>query len=621
MTALELLAPARNIDIGIAAIDCGADAVYIAASEFGARKDAGNSLEDVRRLCEYAHRFGCRIFLTVNTILYDDELSRARALMLEAQEAGVDAFIVQDAAALLTEGITVPIHASTQCAIRTPEDARFYESLGCGRIVLERELSLEQIRQIRAAVDCEIETFVHGALCVCYSGNCYMSEAIDGRSANRGGCIQACRSLYDLVDDSGKVLMHDKALLSLKDLNLIERLSELAEAGVCSFKIEGRLKNLSYVKNVTRAYSMALDALVSAHPEEYCRASFGRVSDSFTPNLDKTFNRGYTELFFDGRRGKWSSMDAPKSMGEEIGTVSWTRMLDRANMQTCIKPVPGKESLSLHNGDGFSVIGRKGIIGFRGDVCEGNLIQSKPVPEIGKGMRVYRNLDADFEKTLERCECRREIGVTLNLSIRDGYSIYINAVSEDGREVFSPFKADLDTAENRERQMGLITGQLSKRSGHYSFRVGVIDVQTKVGKLPLLSAAILNSIRRLIAEDLDRLPCRSLPLMSGKRGTPAFQGPADYKRNISNRVSDELYNSLGAKTEEAFELSHRESAELMRSKYCIRYELGMCPIHQGAPESGPLHLLNNGRSFLLGFECKKCEMTVKEERPSGKRRS
>ena len=298
MKELELLAPARNADIGIAAIDCGADAVYIAGPAFGARQAAGNPVEEVRRLCAYAHRFGARVFVTFNTILFEDELDEARRLFLALEEAGADAFIVQDLA-VLDFGAHVPLHASTQCAIRTPEQARFYESLGFSRLVLERELSLEEVAAIRAAVSCELEFFVHGALCVCYSGNCYLSEYLAGRSANRGACVQACRSLYDLSDASGKVLLRDKALLSLRDYNLSERLEELAAGGICSFKIEGRLKNQSYVCNVVRAYSRVLDALVAAQPRQWRRASFGTVRGGFEPDLSKTFNRGYTQLYLE----------------------------------------------------------------------------------------------------------------------------------------------------------------------------------------------------------------------------------------------------------------------------------------------------------------------------------
>ena len=612
MTILELLAPARNADIGIAAIDCGADAVYMAGEEFGARKDAGNSMEDVARLCGYAHRFGARIFLTVNTILFDGELERAHRLMLEAQEAGVDAFIVQDAAVTQWDDIKVPLHASTQCAIRTPEDARFQESLGYSRLVVERETSLETLKSIRKAVDCELEFFVHGALCVCYSGQCYLSEHLAGRSANRGACVQACRSLYDLVDDSGHVLVRNKALLSLKDYRLLDRLGDLAEAGVCSFKIEGRLKNASYVKNVVREYSMALDALVAAQPEHWRRASFGRVSGGFTPATDRTFNRGYTELWLDGKRGRWSSMDAPKSMGEYVGTVRSVRS-ERGGCSIVLSPADG---VRLGNGDGFAFAGKGGIVGFRGDVCEGNTIRCKPVEGLRSRLKLYRNINSAFERELERNMPRREIGVALEVSISGKYNIDITATSEDGRQVSCPFKSDLDTAENRERQEAMIREQLSKRSGHYLFSVEKLEIQTPGGSLPLLSASLLNSIRRLVASDLDALPCGKLPMAAGRKDTSVKVGNTalSYKYNVSNAAARALYEARGAESiEPAYELAHRKDAELMRTRYCVRYELGMCPVHQGAKESRPLFLLNNGRRLALHFDCAKCEMTVTED--------
>ncbi|MDO5443499.1 MAG: U32 family peptidase [Bacteroidia bacterium] len=613
MKLLELLAPARNTDIGIAAIDCGADAVYMAAEEFGARKDAGNSLEDVSRLCDYAHKFGARIFLTVNTIIYDSELDRVHALMLSAQEAGVDAFIVQDPALTRWDDITVPLHASTQCAIRTPQTARFYESLGFSRLVVERETSLEDLKAIRSAVDCELEYFVHGALCVCYSGNCYMSESISGRSANRGACIQACRSLYDLVDEDGTVIVRNKALLSLKDYNLRNRLQDLAEAGVCSFKIEGRLKNASYVKNVVRDYSIALDNLVAKYPDEYRRSSYGRVSGGFTPAPDKTFNRGYTELWLDGKRGRWSSMDAPKSMGEFIGTVGGIRKIDRHNCE--ISVIPASMDIQLKNGDGFAFSGKTGIIGFRGDVCDGRFITCKNVEGLQKGARLFRNISSSFERELERNMPRREIRVDLEVRISGKYNIDITARSEDGREVLSPFKTDLDTAENRERQEALIREQLSKRGGHYVFSVTALTADTPGGALPLVSASILNSMRRLVAEDLDALPCGHLPMAQGHRN-PDIQVSAKgitYKANVANSSTRGLYASRGAESvEDAYELTHRKDAELMRTRYCIRYELGLCPVRQGAKENRRLFLLNNGRRFSLHFDCGNCEMTVSE---------
>jgi len=612
MTPLELLAPARNADIGIAAIDCGADAVYMAGGEFGARKDAGNSMEDVARLCEYAHRFGARIFLTVNTIIYDGELERAHRLMLEAQQAGVDAFIVQDPAITQWDDITVPLHASTQCAIRTPEDARFHESLGYSRLVVERETSLKTLREIRGAVGCELEFFVHGALCVCYSGQCYLSEYLSGRSANRGACVQACRSLYDLVDDTGKVLVKDKALLSLKDYRLLDRLEDLADAGVCSFKIEGRLKNASYVKNVVREYSMALDALVAAYPDRYRRASFGRVTGGFTPAADRTFNRGYTELWIDGRRGRWSSMDAPKSMGEFVGTV---RSVRRAGPACELRLAPAG-GVQLHNGDGFAFAGRAGVVGFRGDVCEGDTIRCKPVEGLRSGLRLYRNINSSFERELERNMPRREIPVELNVRISGKYDIDITAVSADGRQVSCPFKSDLDTADNRERQEAMIREQLAKRSGHYAFSVSSLEVQTPGGSLPLLSASLLNGIRRLVASDLDDIPCGRLPMATGRKDTSVKVGndSLSYKYNIANASAKAVYMERGAlRTEPAYELAHPKGAELMRTRYCVRYELGLCPVHQGAKESRPLFLLNNGRRLALHFDCAKCEMTVTED--------
>lgn len=624
MKALELLAPARNVEIGIAAIDCGADAVYIAGPSFGARKDAPNSLEEIARLCEYAHRFGARIFLTVNTIIFENELEQARSLMLAAQDAGVDAFIVQDMALTRFEGIRVPLHASTQCAIRTVEKAKWLASLGFGRLVLERELPLGQIRAIAEAVPCEIEAFVHGALCVCYSGQCYMSEALSGRSANRGECIQACRSLYDLTDASGKVLARNKALLSLKDLNLSERLEDMAEAGVTSFKIEGRLKNISYVRNVVRQYSLALDALVAAHPDQYRKSSFGSVSGGFTPAPEKTFNRGYTSLYIDGKRDRWASPDTPKSVGEKIGTVAMVRPLKPFGMEIRVKP--SSDRLVLSNGDGFTVQTASGLTGFRGDVCEGLYIRCKTVPGIKVGDIIYRNSDLAFEREMERKACKRELGVVLDIRISGKFSIDFTARCEDGREVTSPFKADPEVAENRDRALEMMRSQLSKRALDYSFTVGEIVVETPGGALPLLGAATLNAMRRLIASDLDSVPRSPIPMYEGERSVQPLPYPEEknYKANVANPLAAEVIgagvdtvagaDAIGAAgaVDQAFEISHARGAELMRTRYCIRYELGLCPRHQGAADSGPLFLENNGRRFALGFDCRRCEMTVSD---------
>ena len=619
MRQLELLAPARDYQIGIAAIDCGADAVYIAGPQFGARQAAGNEVEDIRRLCEYAHRFGVRIFVTLNTILYDDELEAAYRQMIAVQEAGADAIIVQDMAIVamaqngigdIRQDIHIPLHASTQCAIRTPDQARYLESLGFSRLILERELSLQEINEIRKAVTCELEFFVHGALCVCYSGQCYISEKIAGRSANRGACIQACRSRYDLVGEKGKVLVKDKALLSLKDYNLKARLAELAEAGITSFKIEGRLKNESYVKNVVRDYSIALDDLISRSGDTYVRGSFGKVYGGFTPDTRKTFNRGYTELYIDGRRGRWASMDAAKSMGEEIGIVK-TVNHDKSRITLEMKD----RNICLVNGDGFSFVAKDGTVtGFRGDVCSGNTITCKPTPSLFTGARIFRNISAAFEKELEKQKCSREILVSIKLTFPvSGEAANATAVSEDGRTVAVSFEAGNQIADNQERMQAMFESQLGKSTGH--FRFSLIGIETD-GPLPFMSASAINAIRRQLAEQLEALPCikRDLLLRDIHIGDICSDKAqkASYKYNISNRLSNELY--LGTRfeeTESAYELSHREDAELMRTRYCIRYELGLCPVHQGAKQTGNLFLLNNGQRFSLHFDCKNCEMVVK----------
>ena len=607
MRALELLAPARTADIGVAAVDCGADAVYIAGPAFGARQAAGNPVADIRRLCDYAHRFGVRIYVTFNTLVYEEEIPQARRLLQELQDAGVDALIVQDAAVtrLAPEGMI--LHASTQCAIRTPEKARFTESLGYGRLVLERELSLEQIRAIREAVDAELEVFVHGALCVCYSGQCYLSERLAGRSANRGACVQACRSLYDLEDADGRVLARNKALLSLKDFNLIHRLEDLAEAGADSFKIEGRLKSISYVRNVVRAYSDALDALVRRHPDKYCRASFGTLRGGFTPDLRKTFNRDYTELFLDGKRGEWASMDAPKSMGERIGVVERLR-------SGAVTVRPENPGLTLHNGDGFAFVGRDGaIVGFRGDVCEGFTIRCKEVPGLKEGMTLYRNIDAEFERKLEADRPVREIGVTLQARLEAG-ALAVTAVTEDGRTASVAAAVPFEPARDAGRMLETVRGQLAKRSGSYAFAVAAVEAD---GPVPFMPASFLNGIRREVAAALDAEPARMRPLRRGVPRPDPSPEALTYKDNIANSVARDIYRERGTKDfEEAFELTHRQGVEYMRTKYCLRHELGLCPKQRPGTRPEPLFLRNQGRRLRLDFDCRACEMTVSERSSS-----
>ena len=675
MRLLELLAPAKTLSVGIAAIDCGADAVYIAGPSFGARKDAGNSVKDIAQLCAYAHRYGARIFATVNTLVYEHELTSVADLVRALQGAGVDALIVQDLSllALAAKGeITIPLHASTQCAIRDAESACRYAEAGFSRLILERQLSLREIRRIREATassGVELECFVHGALCVCYSGQCYLSEALCGRSANRGECVQACRSRYTLYDETGKVLLKDRAVLSLKDLNLLTRLGDLIEAGAGSFKIEGRLKNESYVRNVVTAYSQALDAFVAAHPDEFQRASFGHVETKFIPHPDKTFNRGYTQLYLDGKKGSgWVSMDAPKGMGEYLGTV---RLFGRNFIE-----IEGRNtSVRLTPGDGLSFVARDGSIeGFRVDTVQSSAftvrarVGCQPPAFIYKGARIFRNLDVAFEKKLSFHPSKRTMGVEIRLEVQGGvggdwssgvlsssqdasqWQLLATAVSEDGREALVRRTLEAPVASNQVRMQSLLQEQLSKISGHYHCKY--VDASednsfAPAAPLPLLSVATLNELRRQLCEQLDTQAVHARPLHHAHLSDTIEVSDFSYKANLSNSLAasavcipDGAAVSLspdgGGRFPEvplnAFELNHQPDAELMRTRYCIRYELGLCPhrrhssasstpgkgadassARRGSVPAAPLFLENNGRRFRLDFDCPRCEMVLKAE--------
>lgn len=659
MRELELLAPARNIEIGIAAIDCGADAVYLAGPSFGARHAAGNSVEDIRKLCLYAHRFGARVFVTLNTILFDSELPEAFSLAVQLQEAGVDALIVQDFALLCFEAehpgqLDIPLHASTQCSIRSVEDARRADALGFSRIVLERELPLSTVMEICSAVSCEVEAFVHGALCVCYSGQCYLSEMLSGRSANRGECVQACRSRYDLVNGRGELVRWpselssaqgrgasskggrpvaaDRTLLSLRDLNLLERLPQMADAGVDSFKIEGRLKNISYVRNIVAAYSQALDALVSSAPEKYRRASFGRMEYGFMPSPGKSFNRGFTELYFEGSRGSWACLDAGKALGEAVavaGGVSRTK----DGFRVSLRPLPGNGKSERHglpkfsNGDGFSFIGSDGKEhGFRADVCNGDSLFCSRVEGLSPGMKLYRNLDTAFEKELEKGAVRRiqaVVDIAFTQVSSGKFRVEASALSEDGRKVEVTEIVETETARNRERMLSLVEGQLGKNAGDFIFALKE-SALVQDGEIPMLSSSQLNSLRRSLAEKLSEIPVKSrkINLSRVKTELPeelAFRGKITYKSDVANSLAEALYRRLGAESvEPAYELSHQKGAELMRSKYCILHELGFCrktPRYAALAAANDirdgLYLRNNGRMLSLDFDCARCEMMVR----------
>jgi len=605
---LELLAPARNTSIGIAAIDCGADAVYIAGPSFGAREAAGNPVSDIQELAEYAHKYSAKVYAVVNTILYDDELEAAQKLLWELYDAGVDAFIVQDLAISRMERPPLPLFASTQTHIRTPQQAKFLSSLGFKRLILERQLSLFQIREISRNVPVGLEFFVHGAICVSYSGQCYLSQRLAGRSANRGACIQACRSDYDLVDGSGKVLVKNRPLLSLKDLNLSAHIPALIDAGISSFKIEGRLKNASYVKNVVKEYRRIIDEFISGHPN-YCKASAGEVLGGFVPDTEATFNRGYTSCFIEGKRGYWASFDGAKSMGEYLGEIESIK-----GNRIVISTAKG-----LNNGDGLAVISPFGEInGFRADVCEGNCVRIKDASALTKGMKVYRNLNTAFEKELERNMPKRLIEATINCYSKGGVTTFEAASCRD--MVSLTFNDDNSPAQRTEKAMEVLSRQLSKISGQYVFTLG--DVECDI--IRFYPASVLNGIRRQLAEALEEAALRrmeknrriSVDDVANQAVTIIPEEHLTYLANCSNHISRELYLDCGAQSvDPAYEMEAHEGVQVMRTKYCIKYELGLCQKHPDGSRSTatfrePLYLANGNNKLRLEFDCKNCEMIV-----------
>ena len=615
MRQLELLAPARNLECGIAAIDHGADAVYIGAVRFGARAAAGNSLDDIRRLCDYARPFGVKVYVTVNTILYDEELEATHQLLADLTAAGVAAILVQDLAVLSLIGRTadaigptadsdlpalgsqaVALHASTQTDNRTAEKVSWLRSLGFSRVVLARELSVEEIAEIHRAVpDVELEVFVHGALCVSYSGLCYASQYCFGRSANRGECAQFCRMKFSLQDAEGRVVERDRYLLSLKDLNQSDHLLELIEAGATSFKIEGRLKDIGYVKNVTAAYSQRLNEIIRRHPGEYCRSSIGVCRYTFTPDLRRTFNRGYTTYFLHGRQPDIASFDTPKAKGEYVGMVKELRR-DSFN-------VAGTASFA--NGDGLCFLNREHQLeGFRANKVVGNRIFPYHMPQgLQAGMRLYRNGDQQMERLLSRPSAERKVPVRLALRAVDrGFELSSGEVC-----VFQPAAHQQAQKSPREN----IIRQLSKL-GDTVYACDAVDVPDDFNYF--IPNSLLSEMRRSWVEKANRRQEAGHRGQVAKVKAPQMAPRYDYPYlyNISNRLSCAFY---GSKTLSAFELKGGEGP-LMQCRHCIRYALGHCVKNGGQRPSWrePLSLvLGDGRRFRLEFDCSRCQMNVYPE--------
>ena len=619
MRKLELLAPAKDLKCGIAAIDCGADAVYIGAARFGARQAVGNSIDDINELCEYAHKFGCKVYVTVNTIIYDNELEDTQKLLNELGRIGVDAILVQDM------GITklqlpqnVALHASTQTDNRSAEKVEWLARHNFDRVVLARELSLEEIRNIHRRVpQTELEVFVHGALCVSYSGVCYASEYCFGRSANRGACAQFCRMKFDLTDKDGNEIINQAHLLSLKDMCRIDSLEQLADAGVTSFKIEGRLKDINYVRNVTAAYSNQLNEIISRRGSEYERASSGVCDIRFTPNLNKTFNRGFTDYFLNGRTSDLASFYTPKAMGEYVGKVKEIR----GNSFN----VAGTTSFA--NGDGLCFINSNNELeGFRINRAEGNRLFPLRMPRgLRKGIALYRNSDQLFEKELNGDNGQRKLGIRINIKA-SAEGLHIEAKTCD-EKLHINLQKDISLEKAQKSQVDNIKRQISK-FGNTIFTVE--DVIVEPTDFPwFIPNSILAEIRRQATDELmGRLSemsenqkdtkmkdhARQIP----EKGKVSFHSISSYQQpymyNIANRLAHSFYEQEGmSDITPAFEIKKPSSPLVMQCRYCLRHELGQCK--KSHKQSGllkePLHLrLADGRTFRLEFDCKKCQMNI-----------
>ena len=586
MRTLELLAPAKNLACGIAAIDHGADAVYIGAQRFGARAAAGNSTDDIRQLCAYAHQYGAKVYVTVNTIIYDDELAATRQLIGELKDAGVDAILVQDMA--LVADCPLPLHASTQTDNRTSAKVRWLAAQGFSRVVLARELSIEEIAAIHRDVpDVELEVFVHGALCVSYSGLCYASQHCFGRSANRGECAQFCRMKFNLVDADGRTIEHDRYLLSLKDMNQSDNLEQLVEAGATSFKIEGRLKDAAYVKNVTAAYSERLNQIVDRHPDLYRRASRGRCTYTFKPDLNKTFNRGYTTYFANGRQPDIASFDTPKAIGEYVGTVKELRGRSFNVAGTA----------AFANGDGLCFVNdERELEGFRVNRVEGNRLFPLKMPQrLKAGVRLYRNNDQEMERLLSKPSAERKIRVTMALRpTPTGFELRMDGA-------VATIDAEHQTAEKPQREN--IMRQLTKLGGTPYV---CSDVELPDDFNYFIPSSLLAELRRRVIGEVLHTPHAALH-------TPHAALHEEPHCNVANGEARAFYERQGIEAADALELREPQHALLMQCRHCLRYSLGYCVKRGGRrPQwKEPLCLeLGDGRRFRLEFDCQHCQMNV-----------
>ena len=604
---LELLAPAKNADFGIAAINHGADAVYIGGPAFGARANAGNTLADIERLSRHAHRFNAKVFVALNTILRDDELDEARQMAWQAYESGADALIVQDMGLLEMDLPPIQLHASTQTDNRNPAKVKFLEDAGFSQVVLARELSMKEVAEIAAQTNVALEYFVHGALCVAFSGQCFISHAHTGRSANRGECSQACRLPYTLVDDKGKTITENQHLLSMKDNNQSNNVLALAQAGVSSFKIEGRYKDLSYVKNITAHYRTLLDEVLTGHPE-FHRASSGHSTYTFTPQPEKTYNRGYTDYFANDRQDDIGAFDAAGFVGEAIGEV------------TEIGPnyfMVNAES-DFNNGDGVCFYDAHAeVVGFRINRAEGKKLFPVAIPEgLTEGATLFRNHDQAFERALEKESAERRVsiqplfaetpdGFALTLTDEDGISATVNLKNNEnsGKEI----------AKNAERATATLIEQLGK-FGNTMFAAQPAELQ--LSQAWFLPTAAINAMRREATEKLEqaRLAAYQRPPRAEPAANPVPypQEELTYLGNVFNAKARQFYEKHGVKLiADAYEANEEKGmVSLMITRHCLRFSFNLCPKEVKHLKPDPMTLVNGSEKLILKFDCKACEMHV-----------
>jgi 23S rRNA 5-hydroxycytidine C2501 synthase len=599
---IELLSPAKNLECGIGAIDYGADAVYIGASKFGARSKAANPLEDIEKIIGYAHKFDVKVYPVLNTILYENELEEAEQLIHDLYKIKSDAIIIQDMAILEMQLPPIPLFASTQTNNYSLQRIKFLEDVGLKRIILARELSLNQIKEIRANTSVELEFFIHGALCVSFSGQCFFSEAVTHRSANRGECSQPCRMRYDLIDSKGHTLLKNKNILSLKDLNLSDYISQLIDSGINSFKIEGRLKDSSYVKNITAFYRKTIDEIIANKPDHH-KSSSGNTRLNFEPAPDKSFNRSFTSYYINNsKRNHVASIHTEKSIGEVIGKVK-TIEKDYITLDSFPK---------LNNGDGICFFSKDVLSGTNVNKVQGNKIFLNSMDGISTDATIFRNSNIEFDKFLKRNKLKRKITINFFLEFYNN-TLSLTGYDDKNNRFTSSLTVDsLEKVSDAEFNKNKIEAQL-KKTGESIFNTGNIEVAQDISiNFPL---SLMNKLRREVTSGLENQRLLSYKQIESKISPcniPFPESSLDFSSNVINSKSREFYKRHGVTNiEPGFELLiERKEKTIMTTKYCIRFEIGKCPMVDKANNNEPLFLLNNNQKYRLEFNCKECQMKL-----------